>query len=784
MNNFEKSIVVNRVSYSFGNNGLPKEILLPAEFDKVNLLVGTPKWDIRDENNQVLEVKFTEESTMEVIEKEDYTTVNFHSLQVTPDQKLQMNIRYSLYKDGTVFAEPFLFGTMCNPIKLSKMALVMELNMSEFAKVRFAMPYRPKEVDGKLIQTSAPERELVPGDNRIIDNGIFPQIGLYCCSNKNLALYAEIFMESDGSAAGKNADTESSVIWKNGNPILTWNFQNRIDAPVCGPWQWRNRFGFVIAPAPIERKFPPFAMFHYIDNFDRYPDEETLQSIVDSGADVLIIHENWRSDIQNGGQPINYKRLKKVVDFAHKHDIRVALYMRGSEPSVSENYLDWFSELLIPNYDGLYMDYGGPFGFMKPADELNPGGSILFRHHHNLARLRRKTAGENGFVLAHTGPMFSAIGMTGNLIDGYVSGEGEKGLLLRSQFDHAYYSMAAVASGSLWSAAFPEYGSKEIIPFLAATGQYPHVPLGTQFQSCSLSHPPVAAINDQVFMPLWRLWQLMKGKTDLKVFNDYNSVGVFPKDENISHYMMCKDDELAVCIYGNFSHEAQKVNTVINWEKINFSAENKKVTLCMNGQAITLDSDTFEIPPLGVAAIVVGEADFDSYMRPFPKLCQKGEKYLEKVQQQKLNRACPVEAENYYLRISVPDIAITYENSMVLDLYDNRFVLGEVDIDGNFKKLGFIGKNGFQKEETCKEDLVTNGMESVWIDLKEIVGSGTKHLAIQSLHRGDLYYVNVPFYSFIQIELGTVKGKSDYKIEFMNELEEDRSFINFAVKIK
>ena len=221
MNNFEKSIVVNRVSYSFGNNGLPKEILLPAEFDKVNLLVGTPKWDIRDENNQVLEVKFTDDSIMEIIEKSDYTTVNFHSLQVTLDQKLQMNIRYSLYKDGTVFAEPFLFGTMCNPIKLSKMALVMELNMSEFAKVRFAMPYRPKEVDGKLIQTSAPERELVPGDNRIIDNGIFPQIGLYCCSNKNLALYAEIFMESDGSAAGKNADTESSVIWENGNPILT-----------------------------------------------------------------------------------------------------------------------------------------------------------------------------------------------------------------------------------------------------------------------------------------------------------------------------------------------------------------------------------------------------------------------------------------------------------------------------------------------------------------------------------------------------------------------------------
>ncbi len=784
MNNLQKSVTVNRVTYFFGENGLPKEIRLPAELDNADFLLNAAEWEIRDENNNLLSVNFTSDSTMEVIRKSDYTTVNFHELQVGENNQLYINIRYSLYDDGAVFVEPFLFGTTCDVKPLSKMALRMSLNLSGYKKLRFAMPYRPKSVDGKLIQTSAPERELAPGDNRIIEDGIFPQIGLYCTSANDVAFYAEIFMESDGSAAGKNADTESSVIWDNGNPTLTWNFQSRPDAPVCGPWQWRNRFGFVIAPSPIERKFPPFAMYHYIDNFERYPDDETLQSIVDSGADVLIIHENWRSDIQNGGQPINLKRLREVIDFAHKHNIRVALYMRGSEPSVGENYLDWFSELLIPDYDGLYMDYGSPFGFKKDPDELAPGGSILFRHHHNLARLRRKTAGENGFVLSHTGPMFSAIGMTGGLVDGYVSGEGEKGLLIRSRFDHAYFSMAAVSSGSLWSAAFPEYGSEVMVPFLAATGQFPHVPLGTQFKSCSLSHPPVAAINDRVFMPLWRLWQLMKGKADLRVFNDYNSYGIFPKDANISHYLMYADSERAVCIYGNFSKEPQKVDTSINWEKTTFDSANKKITLCMNGQAVPFDGDSFEIPPLGVAAIVLGEADFASYMRPFPKQSDKAKKYLSKVAEQKRLRACPIEAENYFMRVSVADIAITYENSMVLDLYDNRFVLGEVQNDGTFKTLGYIGKNGFQKEETKQEDFVTNGMQSQWIDLKEVCGSGTKKLAILSLHRGDLYYVNVPFYSFVEVELGTKKGEADYKLEFMNELENDRSFINFTVKIK
>ena len=779
------AVTVNRVKFYFGNNGLPEKIILPEELENNDLLAAPGQWNIEDAQGKRLEVTMGEESEMEVKRKSDHTMVLFHSLKLCNAVSLKMNIRYTLYDDGVVFAEPFLFGELCDPPKLSKLELVLPLAMKQYPTIRFAMPYRPKTVDGKLIQTSAPERELAPGDDRIIEDGIFPQIGLYVCSEKGPSFYAEIFMESDGSAAGKNADTSSSVIWKDGNPTLSWNFQNRCDAPVCGPWQWRNRFGFVIAPAPRTRKYPPFAMYHYIDNFQRYPTDQALQAVVDGGADVLIIHENWRSDIQNGGIPIDRKRLKEVVDFAHAHNIRVALYMRGSEPSVDENHLDWFEEQLTEGFDGLYMDYGGPFGFKRPACELFPGGSIRFRHHHNLAVLRKKTVGKKGIVLSHTGPMYSAIGMTGNLIDGYVSGEGERGLLLRSRFDHAYYSMAAVCSGSLWSAAFPEYGSKEIVPFLAATGQYPHVPLGTQFQSCSLSHPPVPGINDAPFMPLWRLWQLMKGTEDLTVWNDYNSFGIFPKEENISHYMMAAGDERAVVIYGNFAKVPVKVDPSVNWEKTGFKAEGKKLTLCIDGKATAFDGKTpFEIPALGVAAICVGEADFAAYERPCPAVCEEGKKYLEKVKEQEMFRKCPEEAENYFLRIKVPDIAITYENSMVLDLYDNRFVLGEVREDGSFQKLGYLGIHGFQKEETKQEEFVMNGMESPWIDLKAILGSGTKNLAVWSLHRGDLYYVNTPFYSFIQAELGKEKGKADYMIQFMNELEDDRAFLHFTVKIK
>lgn len=51
------------------------------------------------------------------------------------------------------------------------------------------------------------------------------------------------------------------------------------------------------------------------------------------------------------------------------------VYIRGNEDSVVEEYADWFDKYLIRNYDGLYMDYGGPFHYQTPPDESAQGGA-------------------------------------------------------------------------------------------------------------------------------------------------------------------------------------------------------------------------------------------------------------------------------------------------------------------------------------------------------------------------------------------------------------------------
>ena len=81
----ENGITVNRVTFYFGENGLPERIILPAELDNNDLLAAPGQWNILDEKGNRLEVVMGEESGMEVLRKKDNTAVKFHKLKVVGD---------------------------------------------------------------------------------------------------------------------------------------------------------------------------------------------------------------------------------------------------------------------------------------------------------------------------------------------------------------------------------------------------------------------------------------------------------------------------------------------------------------------------------------------------------------------------------------------------------------------------------------------------------------------------------------------------------------------------
>ena len=131
--------------------------------------------------------------------------------------------------------------------------------------------------------------------------------------------------------------------------------------------------------------------------------------------------------------------------------------------------------------------------------------------------------------------------------------------------------------------------------------------------------------------------------------------------------------------------------------------------------------------------------------------------------------------------MSIPDLPLSYEGSMVLDLYDNYTELCEVTEHG-VEKLGYLGRSGFHRKPPPREELVVNGVDSVWIPLRKIVGGGRRKLMLRSLHRGDMYYVDSPFYSFVVLDIAREAGKPEYRIEFMNELEPERSELHFDLE--
>ena len=780
-----KNFICGDLRYGFGENGFPAAILLPPVLHDHDLLAGPASLTLTLGDGRTLQPAPGGKTEFLSRKKGAAQIVEFNHLALAdasgkPEPGLSLCLRYELYDDGTAFADAFFLGEAMPPPSLKGFELKMPLSTAAFETVRWSLAYRPKKVDGALIQTSAPERELPPGENRVFEHGIFPLTGFNMWMKDGPSCYAEFFMEADNVPAGNPADNESAVIWENGNPVLRWNFLTKEARPECGPWQWRNRWGWVIAPAAQTRRLPPLPMYHYFDNLAHYPADEAMESIAASGAQVLILHENWRTDVQNGGQPYDPVRFRQIVDQAHAHGLRVMLYIRGNEQSIVEEEGEWFPNLLQYGRDGLYMDYGGPFHWRIPPNEIYQGGRICFRRHYFDNIARRNMVGPDGLFYSHTGPMFSALGMTGGTIDGYVSGEGERGLLVRSRLDHAYFSMATVCPGTMWTAAFPEYGEPRMVPFLAATGQSPHIPLGTQFPSSSLAHPAAPGINDVNFRPLWKLWNLMRGTENLRIFNDYNCSDIFARSEKVSHYLMSAGGR-TVCIFANFTEAPLEVDPKIDFAAAGIEAGAQYLCLPDTrtpGKAVPFDGKPFTLGPYGVGAVCMGEFDFAEYEKPYPPLPEIGRKHLAKVEEQRQNRAGHGSAPEWWVRLRVPDLPIAYEASMTVDLYDNRCELCEVTADG-FTKIGYLGRSGFQHEMTPREDFVVNGTESVWIPLREIVGTGARKLLLRSMHRGDRYYVNSPFYSFFILEIARKPGKPEYSIEFMNELESDRCELHF-----
>ena len=778
------------ITFNSENGGLPSKVAVLESDNRTTELFGENSWmlEVELENGEILH-PVAEKKNIDCYEEGNSINVVFRNLhfvnaegKLFPDHYLCMS--HEFFADGTAFSEMFFFVRDINAVGIKRFEVIAKPDFEDFDTVRWSCRQRPLTVDGTLV-TAQCDRYLPAGSDQHFESASVPLFGFNACRNFAPSLYADIFMEGHASLSQKVEDVSTTVKWQNNSPELRWNFQNKpFPKPVIN--QLRNRWGWVIRPAENTRHLPPMRMYHYFDNYLRYPDADMISAIAASGCDIMIIHENWRSDTQNDGIPFDPEAFIKMRDALHANNIRLAVYIRGNEESVVARQAYWFKRLLKYNFDGLYMDYGSPCSHLETPTEGFCGGRILFRKHYSVMGALREMVGPDGLLFSHTGPSFSALSMP--FMTGYVSGEGERGLLIRSREEYEYFSMAPVITGTLWSAAFPEYASREIIPFLAASGQYPHSALGRQFKSSSLVHPSVPGINDTAFEELWDLWSVFRNEKDISIVNDYNSCGIFPKDKQAGHYLMISQKKnLALLILSNFNENPTETDCSVDWAKCGLDISAMNIYL-LDKKSVTAQNvipSSLQVEGFGVIGILLSVPEIDvngltcKFVRPKAELGATGKAYLAEVAQQKEAREKAFPWKETWIRLSVIDLTPTpYEDSMTLDLFDNAFELGEVMPDGSFRRIGWVDKRGFSTEYDIKQDLFA-GDAAPPVKLNDLFAPGVRNLALFSTHFGQ------PFYSFGVLEIASSAefGSETRKIEFLNDLEPDRAFLHFTVSL-
>ena len=703
----------------------------------------------------------------------------------------QLALRFECWPDGTTFVNAFFLVESTEAPEIASLALEIPLDLSGYPELAWGFLARPRRHhDSTDIQSAAPERFLPRGGDRRFDGQLLPQVSFDLAATDRAAAHVECFVEAHSTLTGRPEACRTEILWTNGQPRLRWSFHVGRGGAHGRPWQWRNQFGWLVAAAPTRRRLPPLRMFQYFDNYQRYPTDRQMDKIVATGADVLVLHENWRMDAQNGGVPYDAVRLRQLVARAHAAGLRIALYIRGNEHAAVEEACDWYGAFLKPG-DGLYMDFGSPLSRTRPPDENAPGGHVLYRSHYLAMRQRRRLVGSNGVLFSHTGPSFSAVGMTGGLVDGYVAGEGERGVMVRDRRHHAYFSAASSVPGSMWTAAFPEYGTAAMVPFLAVTGQFPHVPLGTQFYSSSLTHPREPGINDRYLRPLWRLWGLLRGCRDLAVFNDYNGTGAGRCDAPSTGFSMLAtaDRRSALLLLANFDGAPREGRVAIDWPRTGvaptagwrlapgFDAPGDPLPLATVGGEFTAS-----LPAHGVAGwLLTSEPEawrdaLAAYAQPYPPQDAHDCAWLEAIGTQRRLRETPPPWPEVWMRVAVQNLSTPYEESLWWDLFDNAMELGTLDDAGAFRHLRWITRHGLADVQPDRPDYIWPGHASPWIPLRPLAPAGAR-LAVRSIHLGE------PFYSFIDVTLSPTAScdSAAYTLTFYNELEPQREVLHWRV---
>lgn len=695
-------------------------------------------------------------------------------------------LEYEFFPDGAVFVKTFFFTETVTPPALHALTLAPAVRIPAGEEAGWAYWTLPREITAKIIQDMGSfERNLPRTASRDLDGLIAPFVAFDYGEGGWRDKHAEFFVESWNALAGPPSNTSTRISWQGREATVAWDFQKKPEFVPGRAYQWRNTWGWCLRRFPVERDRAPLRVFHYLDNFERYPSTEVIRQVAATGANTFILHENWRFEAPNGEFPYDRPRMERMLRACRANGLRVGLYVRGNEHEIRERYAEPLRPFLRHNIDGIYMDFGSPMCFLGKEEEA-PGGRIHFREYHRMTRAIRDFVGPEGFFISHSGSFFAACGHTE--CDTYLGGEQEKGQLIKNPTLHAYFSGLAVAPGSLWTAAFPTYRTPRMLPYLASTFQTPFLHLGTQFPTSSLAHPDVPSMVTFA-RPLWRLWELMDGEHDLKAYCTQGGPRVLKTGSarTGASLMVTRKGE-ALLVLANYSASPGRAKVRIDWRALGLAAPAEAVALTVRadgtGAEAVRSGNTFEaeLGAFGIGGwLLTHDAwrwrkPLERFLRPVASAPRAEKAWQARIDTIKRLRYQPPAWKKSFLSVVIPNFPNSYEDSIWWDLFENIVELLE-RTGSRERSLGFVSRQGLVAKPPAREDFLMPGEPSPWIPLHRKLGTGRHRLVLATRRQGG------EFYSFVKARLSPEPRETPatYEAVYTNELDLDWSRLTFDV---
>lgn len=384
--------------------------------------------------------------------------------------------------------------------------------------------------------------------------------------------------------AGENDDG-----WK-----LTWKLCENCDEQFKGPFLYRNKWALCCGAARTEAgpKADParrnnmigskicHIMYPYVRPGDEWPwcsvparqefyedaqlakgnpELERVDEAAKLGANVLILHQFWMNNGGSNGEPMadykvhDPKWFKAVIDRAHKHGMRVAVYTRGIEHY--QLYSDFFEKYLTKDFDGLYIDWASPFalGYVKTS---SMHCSIF--NWYMFMRANRQRVGPNGFMISHTAIQSHA---SCALYDAVLCGEFSvmhSGLLSEPEISASYAGFGSCGV-HLIAGNSPDrvvFSSQRSAGFSAGLGYSNH----------PFMEPDVKFADANAYVqPLWDLFTALGDKPTRAYNPSIDTENVFEWSDEALHPIGYKTDKGKVLIVvTNLSEQAVTGSVKVN----------------------------------------------------------------------------------------------------------------------------------------------------------------------------------------------------------------------------